>query len=347
MNRIGRSPSHVRGQALVLAQKHNIFYFGLLCAPVTQNTTQEWEQRGGYPFERLAGLDFRYQPALGFGDDVTRRDPSPVIKADGQFHVWYTLNESSQHGWSGSIWHATSDDGYDWNEQEQAITGGTRPSLDGMGVLTPTICVANDRYYLFYTCAPENWIEDDITELAIGVATADSPNGPWTKNPNNPVLQCSNPPAPDTAVVDATCIVVRDGQYWMYYKAKERGETRFDTTMCLARAEHPEGPWKKYEDNPVIPSGHDVCVWPHGNGVGCLVSHHGKQGNTLQYSTNGVDFWQVGPARPPVAAGPYRPDNFADKPGAGITWGLCIGGLGSDWPFLLRFECDLSASGDD
>jgi len=303
----------------------------------------------GHPFERLAGYDFQYQPAISQEEGVTRRDPSPVIKQDGLYHVWYSRNESgnvlSNHGFTATIWHATSEDGIHWDEEDEAIGRGGSGSFDECGVYTPTILAAEGQYYLYYTAMPIEWKRyQQSTKGAIGVAVADSPYGPWTKHSENPILRCSDDPnAFDSLRVDDTCIIPRNGRYWMYYKGRQWDQSPRLTEMGLARADDPLGPWTKYKDNPILNSGHEVCVWPHGNGVGCLVSDTGPQGNTLQYSDDGIHFWKAADAVPPKAPGPYRQDDFQDGAGPGITWGLCIGSAGSDWPSLLRFDCNLTA----
>ena len=177
----------------------------------------------------------------------------------------------------------------------------------------------------------------------IGVAIANSPRGPWKRLRGNPVLRPSdNAEDFDSMRVDDSCLVVRDGRYWMYYKGRQKNRTPSETKMGVAIAESPTGPYVKHSGNPVLDSGHEVCVWPHGGGVGCLVCNVGPQGNTLQYSEDGLHFRRVADTVPPKAPGPYREDNFVDGPGPGITWGLCMESH-PKWPYLLRFDCDLRA----
>jgi hypothetical protein len=113
--------------------------------------------------------------------------------------------------------------------------------------------------------------------------------------------------------------------------------------MGLALAEHPTGPFVKWKDNPVLGSGHEVCVWPHGEGVAALVIQAGPEAETLQYSHGGLHFERQARLQPPRASGPFRADNFEDGHGPGITWGICHDIKSADRPFLLRFDCDLRA----
>lgn len=295
------------------------------------------------PFPGFKG--FTYSPAIPFEEGVTRRDPSPVIRVDGVYYVWYSRTTHSADGYSASIWYATSKDGFTWREEGEALAKGPAGAFDEHAVFTPTILVAGGRYFLFYTAVPEPFDNDNGgpkgTRTAIGVASADSPRGPWQRFPGNPVLCPSDDPSDfDSMRVDDSCLIVREGKYWMYYKGRQAGHSPGETKMGLAISESPLGPYVKCAENPVLDSGHEVCVWPHGAGVGCMVCNVGPQGNTLQYSDDGVHFRKIVTAVPPKAPGPYRLDNFQDGFGPGITWGLAMG-LDAHWPYLVRFNCDL------
>jgi predicted GH43/DUF377 family glycosyl hydrolase len=292
------------------------------------------------PFPRFSG--FGFSPAIAYEEGVTRRDPSPVIKVDDLYHVWYSRNTKAAHGFTATIWHAISQNGTDWREVNEAVGRGASGAFDACGVFTPTVLVAGTRYYLYYTAMPHEWhANPEKTRGAIGMAIADSPDGPWKKR-GSPILTASDDPEDfDSLRVDDTCIVAMRNKYWMYYKGRQWDRSYRTTKMGLAVADSPLGPWQKHESNPVLNSGHEVCVWPHADGVGCLVSNTGPQANTLQYSLDGLHFQRIADTVPPKAPGPYREDNFVDGCGPGITWGLCMADH-PEWPYLLRFDCDLT-----
>lgn len=287
---------------------------------------------------------FTYRVAIACEPGMTRRDPSPVVLLNGLYHVWYTRNQGEHHGFSGTIWHAVSSDGLQWQEEGQALGKGAPGSFDECGVFTPTLLIADGTYYLYYTAMPIGWHTDkETTKGAIGLATASSPFGPWTRFGDSPVLKTSDDPeAFDSLRVDDTVIIRRAGRYWMYYKGRPLGKPWTATKMGVAFADHPAGPWRKHHGNPIVGSGHEVCVWPHGKGIGCLVSDVGPEGNSLQYSEDGLRFRKICDAFPPRAPGPFRTDGFAEGDGKGITWGLCIG-EDAEFPYLQRFDCDLRA----
>jgi len=127
----------------------------------------------------------------------------------------------------------------------------------------------------------------------------------------------------------------------MYYKGRQMNRTPRETQMGLAIAEAPAGPYARHPENPVLDSGHEVCVWPHGAGVAALVCDVGPQGNSLQYSDDGLHFHKVADVAPPKAPGPFRADNFQPGAGPGIAWGLAMVASADGWPYLLRFDGDL------
>ncbi|QNN24117.1 hypothetical protein HED60_18205 [Planctomycetales bacterium ZRK34] len=63
---------------------------------------------------------------------------------------------------------------------------------------------------------------DADTLTAIGVAVADSPEGPWRKVDQNPVLkaEADHPEAFDSMRVDDAVLIVRDNKVWLYYKGR-------------------------------------------------------------------------------------------------------------------------------
>jgi hypothetical protein len=294
------------------------------------------------PFANFNG--FTYSDAIPFEEGVARRDPSPIIEVDGTYYVWYSRTQESPDGYSASVWYATSSDARSWQEEGEALPKGTKGTFDEHAVFTPTILLADGEYYLFYTAVPKPFTNDgggpNGTRTAIGVASAGSPRGPWRRQ-SDPVMRPSDDPeAFDSMRIDDTCLIVRDCKYWMYYKGRQMHHTSGETKMGLAIADAPTGPYVKYGKNPVLDSGHEVCVWPHGGGVGCLVCNVGPQGNTLQYSQDGVHFRRITDTVPPKAPGPFRADRFVDGAGPGITWGVSMENH-PRWPYLVRFDCSL------
>lgn len=119
----------------------------------------------------------------------------------------------------------------------------------------------------------------------------------------------------------------------------------------LAIADNPMGPFKKYELNPIISSGHETLFFRFKQGIASIMAKDGHENNTIQYSEDGKNFKVASIcAMMPIASGLYDPDAFTDVPFAnGITWGISHYNL---WgrnrrSILLRFDCDLSIDFND
>ncbi len=297
-------------------------------------------------FPRFTG--FTYQPVLGgYEEGITRRDPSPVIKYNGKYYVWYSRSTEANHGYTATIWYATSDDGINWTEQKQALSRGSEGTFDEHAVFTPSILVHEGKYYLSYTAVAEpfynifNERKIMISKTAIGMAVASTPDGPWEKIPEPILKPTDNPALFDSLRVDDSCFVTKENKVYMYYKGRQIDHTPQETKMGLAIADRPEGPYIRYSDQPIVKGGHEVCCWPHKDGIAALFCNVGEAGNSLQYSEDGIHFTKICDTVPPMAPGPYREDNYKEGRGKGISWGLCISNH-KKWPSLARFECDLT-----
>jgi hypothetical protein len=288
-----------------------------------------------------------FSPAAGIGPEpgVMRRDPSDIIKVGDHYHVWYSKGKFS-HGYDASIWHATSKDGHAWTEQGEALPRGGAGAWDEQSVFTPNILVAEGRYWLFYTAVPKPFVASGpgLTRTAIGLASADSPAGPWKRFDGNPVLTPRGDESHfDGIRVDDACLMVGDGKYLLYYKGRQGIKTTpYETKMGLAIATRPQGPYTRVQDDPVIHGGHEVLVWPQGKGVAALLSNHGPEDlkSRIHYSDDGIHFAPTHRIAPtPSGAGAYRPDAFTDgKRGRPIEWGIHILNRKDGLPSLERFD---------
>ena len=103
-----------------------------------------------------------------------------------------------------------------------------------------------DKYYMWFGGMNGRW--------DVGLATASEPLGPWKEYEGNPILE-------DFGFVGG--VVKVDGKYMMYNVYPVGSVSPDSGPICLAIAERPEGPWKKYEGNPVIEAG-EWGAWDDG-----------------------------------------------------------------------------------
>lgn len=147
-----------------------------------------------------------------------RRDPSDIIRVGDLYYVWYSKGKIAP-GYDGTNWYATSPDGRHWAEKGMAIDKGKPGTWEGASVFTPSILVAEGRYWLFYTGTSREFGKRFNPDSKIGVAVAGSPKGPWERLDKNPILTNSDKPTDfDSHLVDEARLIVRSGKYWLYYK---------------------------------------------------------------------------------------------------------------------------------
>jgi len=336
--------------------------------PALQNAAGADSSEAETTEARIPIVTFSHKAVEGLEHErgVVRRDPSDVIKAGDTYYVFYSkvvkadLPVNKRHlggsGYPATIWYASSPDGLKWTERGEAIGLGAAGAWDSFGVFTPNILKHDDKYWLYYTgvCPTpgrsdgkfENNSENDFT--AIGVAVSSSPNGPFERPSDKPVLTVGQPrDAFDSYRVDDACLLIRSGKVWLYYKGRSlahgRSGPRF-TRMGVAVADEPTGPFDKLNDGqPVQDSGHEVQIWQHGIGVMSLVSAHGPNGRTLQVAEDGVNFQviQRGLKNQPNAPGLYRPELTDPQTDPGMPeWG--IGMVYGGEPYLRRYDCKWS-----
>ncbi len=297
-------------------------------------------------------ITFRYDTIKGIGHEkgVTRRDPSDVIKVGDTYYVYYTKVYGRSPGYWGTLWYATStDEGYSWTEKGEILGLGKTNTFDSQAVFTPNILYAKRRYYLYYTGVKptpgnqnnefENNSSTDIT--AIGVAVCSSPDGPFTRISDDPILTVSIEPEKfDSYRVDDATLLYRNGLYWLYYKGRSRNHGvggPAHTQMGTAFSKDPEGPFTKY-DKPLLPGSHEVMLWQQGTGVAVLASIN----NTFEYAPDGIDFLSnklgVKVNSRPYAPGVFRQDltNPAIR-GDGLNWGISMVHNG-DEAYLIRYK---------
>lgn len=310
-------------------------------------------------YSRLSGLDRHDRGS------VSRRDPSKVLKIGDRYHVWYTRrmtrvppvgmdrfeeadDETPAVDWDmADICHATSRNGFDWEEQGIAVPRAPQGNYGDRSLSTPDVLAWGGRFWLYYQCFTTRWRKHDC--VSVSAAWADSPDGPWTRL-ERPVLAPGGLDDWDGCATHDPYPLVYRGRIWLYYKgeAADKSPGNILRAQGVAMADHPAGPFVKSALNPVSNSGHETMLWPWRDGIAALLSLDGPEKNTVQYAADGLNFEpRASVTMPPVAPGPFCPDAFADNgDGQGIRWGLSQvtsrgGGPDQDC-FLVRFDCNLS-----
>jgi len=316
--------------------------------------------------------DFRYGPVEGLGPEegVHRRDPSSVLRIDGTFHVWYTKSVGQSFGmgtgdpdakvfpWDqAEVWHATSADGHHWSEQQRAVGAGEPGSYDDRSVFTPEVLAHDGRFHLVYQVIASPYVARAFESIAM--ATAPSPDGPWTKSDaplisptedgewlgdeDNRLMVVSKGSF-DSHKTHDPLLIPFDGRFFLYYKGEQMGEEITaggrNTRWGVAIADQIDGPYVRSPLNPITNSGHETCLWRHGDGIAALLTTDGPERNTIQFAADGVNFEiQSYVPDPPVAAGPLRLHGPSTNPLDGIRWGLTHR-LELPWHYISGYAVD-------
>ena len=136
--------------------------------PLSASWSRVWDRWN--PHEDRANelySNFRYTPLGGLSREpnVSRRDPSKVLRIDGRYYVWYTCRrtEFPPAGLKGAtdtvpgtdwdlaeIWYATSRDGFTWEERGPAVRRPEKPTRGFRSICTPDVLVWKSKYYLYF-----------------------------------------------------------------------------------------------------------------------------------------------------------------------------------------------------
>lgn len=284
---------------------------------------------------------------------VVRRDPSAMIKENGKYYVWYSKSTGKTDGFAGDIekdkvfpwdrcdiWYATSKDGITWKEEGMAVPRGEKGAYDDRSVFTTEIMKWQDKYYLCYQAVKSPY--NVRVKNTVGLAWADSPDGPWTKS-TEPILR----PADngiwkgeeqdrhavekkgdfDSHKVHDPCILPYQGKFYLYYKGEQMGEEiTFGGRQIrhgVAIADNPKGPYVKSPYNPISNSGHEICVWPYKGGIASLITTDGPEKNTIQWAADGINFEIMSSIKGAAhAIGLNRTADTEKEPTEILRWGL-------------------------
>ena len=153
-----------------------------------------------------------------------------------------------------------------------------------------------------------------MEEGRLGLAYASDPLGPWTKYEGNPIM-------PEPYGFVGGVVKVKD-KYYMYTVYVVSSTSPNQGHIYIATADKPEGPWRRYENKPVIAAG-DWGAWDDGGYSEAGVLHHdgvfhmlysGTKWRKLEsigyaYSFDGFNWFKY--SRNPVALRERNPDASA------------------------------------
>jgi hypothetical protein len=187
---------------------------------------------------------------------------SPVVGEDGKIHVFYSRwpEKYRMGGWihQSEIAHAVADTPEsEFRHVDTVLSPREGEAWDSTTCHNPHIKKVEGKFCLFYMGNSNK----KTNTKRIGLSTATSVYGPW-HHAEQPLLDASaDPEAWDShCTTNPGFLKHPSGQYWLYYKSwntydyenytdpKIRGNRKYG----LAIADQPQGPYRKYEGNPVV-----------------------------------------------------------------------------------------------
>ncbi|TXE13896.1 family 43 glycosylhydrolase [Seonamhaeicola algicola] len=211
----------------------------------------------------------KVSPKSVFVNDTMSIWGGSLVKGeDNKYHMFYA-QWPKKIGWEwvnySYISHAVSNSPFGpFEHVGDALPDRGTNFWDGSTTHNPTVHKINGKYYLYYmgnkgdkkiVSVPGkqkiNWVHRN--NQRIGVAVADTPNGPW-KRFDNPVLDITyNDSLAHDALMTSNPSVCQmaDGKVLMVYKAvgkKRKMPNGGPVVHMVAIADSPIGPFKKYPD---------------------------------------------------------------------------------------------------
>lgn len=184
----------------------------------------------------------------------------PIWGEDGKVHLFYSRwkKEKGMSGWiNGSeICRAEADSPFHQFEHQEIILSPRGGEYwDATTCHNPLIKKVGSKYYLFYMGNSNG----KTNTKRIGLVVCKSLNGEW-KRPDQPLLHPGEEGSwDDHCTTNPAFLKGNDGKYWLFYKSwntaeyeNQKGSVRGNRKYGLAKADSPEGPYTKVDENPII-----------------------------------------------------------------------------------------------
>jgi hypothetical protein len=180
---------------------------------------------------------------------------------DGKYHLFYSRwpRKLGHKAWvtHSEVAHAVSDSPFGaWQHRDVALPPRGTNFWDGSCTHNPTVLRIGAKFYLYYmgnygdgvVRQPLNW--EHRNHQRVGVAVADSPNGPWQRF-DKPIVNISTDTNASDALLTSNPSVAQrpDGGVLMIYKAvamKRAAPFGGPVSHLVATADRPTGPFTKH-----------------------------------------------------------------------------------------------------
>lgn len=200
------------------------------------------------------------------GWDYSRLETAGIFKDFGTYYLYYHASGTS--GYQIGVATSQSPLGpFTRYEGNPVIPIGPEGSWDGLHVACAIIIKEGlDNYNMWYCGQGPESAARPGRSWDIGLASANHPLGPWKKHEGNPIIKDFG--------YNCGCVKV-DGRYYFYtaYPIGSDPDPPDYSPIALATADSPEGPWLRYEGNPILTRG-EPGEWDDGGFSDAAVIYH-------------------------------------------------------------------------
>lgn len=218
---------------------------------------------------------------------------SPIVGEDGKYHLFASAWKEKygfHFNWilRGRIVHAISDTPEGpYAFHSVVFEERDHKYFDARNQHTPFILHHDGTYYLYYfgttfggeipendgNLSPQRFVEI-WNKKRIGVATAKSVYGPWTR-PDKPLLEPRDENFWDCTITSNPSVAITPtGKCYMIYKSRTNCDSPLQ--LGIAVADKPDGPYERLANEPIFQFENpqwfveDPCIW-YQNGRFCLL----------------------------------------------------------------------------
>ncbi|MBM7563106.1 family 43 glycosylhydrolase [Paenibacillus sacheonensis] len=191
-------------------------------------------------------------PVLKHGDtdaDIQGAREPFLFQHEGRFYLHYDGNGTRD--WGCTL--AVSDDLYHWDKKGRMLQAGEEGDTDHGGACYGPTFLFDGKWYMYYVSVANTsgapWFVPALP-YRTGLATADRPDGPWTKATTN-LFTLGAPGSWNEGCICAPYLVREGETFYAFYSGSNMGPN-FKRTIGLLTASSPEGPWTDSE-GPILP----------------------------------------------------------------------------------------------
>jgi arabinan endo-1,5-alpha-L-arabinosidase len=159
-----------------------------------------------------------YTNAVSDSFSDTFEDPSVILAKNGWWYAYASEDPLRSGDQPGRIQVARSKDLAHWEYRGTVFTDSTKPSYATESALfwAPDIRYIDGRYVLYFAVT-DTTLNADPNDAAIGVATAPSPDGPWTPADQPIIKPRLAPGGYFLGTIDPAGFTDVDGQHYLYF----------------------------------------------------------------------------------------------------------------------------------